>query len=239
MFHFVDAILTRRCLRLVPLLLLLAVVPFAQEQSVKPGINENFIDPDVDRYIQMFEGESREIFKHRDEIVAALGLKPGTNVADVGAGTGFFSRMIAEKVQPGGVVYAVDIARNFLDHIEKLNKENNITNIKTVLCDQHSTQLPENSVDVVFVCDTYHHFEFPQHTLESIHKALRPGGTLVIVDFERIKGVSTDFAVEHVRAGKGTVSDEIRDAGFDFIEEVPMMKEQYVIKFRKREPKGP
>lgn len=239
MSRFAHAALPHRALRLIPVLLLLVVVPFAQEQSVKPGINDNFVNPDVDRFIQMFEGESREIFKHRNEIVAVLGLKPGMNVADVGAGTGFFSRMIAEKVLPGGVVYAVDIAQNFLDHIEKLNKENDISNIKTVLCDQHSTKLPENSVDLVFVCDTYHHFEFPQHTLESIHKALRTGGVLVVVDFERVKGVSTDFALEHVRAGKGAVSDEIRDAGFDFIEEVPMMKEQYVIKFRKREPKAP
>ena len=206
----------------------------AQEESVAPGINDSFENPDPDRYVERFEGESRTIYRYREAIVAALGLEPGMDVADVGAGTGFFSRMMAAKVGPGGKVYAVDIAKNFLDHIEKTSREAGLSNIETVLCDQKSTRLAPESVDLIFICDTYHHFEFPMQTLVSIHQALRPGGTLVIIDFERVVGVSVEFAISHVRCGKGTVTDEVKDAGFDFIGEIPMMEDQYFIKFRKR-----
>ena len=79
----------------------------AQELSVKPGINDNFKDPDVNRYINMFEGESRVIFKFRNEIVEAMGIEPGMDVADVGAGTGFFSRMMSYQVEEDGTVQLV------------------------------------------------------------------------------------------------------------------------------------
>lgn len=211
-----------------------SVAATAQEESVAPGINDSFENPDPDRYVERFEGESRVIYRFREAIVAALGLEPGMDVADVGAGTGFFSRMMAAWVGPEGKVYSVDIAKNFLDHIEKTSREAGLNNIETVLCDQKSTRLAAESVDLIFITDTYHHFEFPMQTLASIHQALRPGGTLVIIDFERIKGVSAAFAISHVRCGKGTVTDEVKDAGFDFIGEIPMMEEQYFIKFKKR-----
>ena len=225
-----------RCLSCVAWIALLAasVVATAQEESVAPGINDSFENPDPQRYVERFEGESRTIYRYREAIVAALGLEPGMDVADVGAGTGFFSRLIAGRVGPGGKVYAVDIAKNFLDHIEKTSREAGLSNIETVLCDQKSTRLAPESVDLIFITDTYHHFEFPAHTLGSIHQALRPGGTLVIIDFERVVGVSAEFAISHVRCGKGTVTDEVKDAGFDFIGEIPMMEDQYFIKFRKR-----
>ena len=206
----------------------------AQEQSVKPGINKPFENPNVDFFIKTFEGEDRAIFAHRNEILAALNLEPGMDVADVGAGTGFFSRMFAKEVGPKGKVFAVDIAENFIEHIKNTAKEEGLKNLKPVLCDERSTKLKQASVDLVFICDTYHHFEYPFDTMASVHQALREGGEVVIVDFRRIKGVSNEWTLNHVRCGKGTVSDEIKDSGFDFVEEVPMMEGQYVIRFRKR-----
>jgi ubiquinone/menaquinone biosynthesis C-methylase UbiE len=211
----------------------------AQEESLKPGINEKYQAPDVEKSINNFEQEKREIYANRDKIVALLDLKPGMDVADVGAGTGFYSRMMARKVAPGGTVYSVDIAANFIDHITKKAQEESLTNIKAVLCDEKSTHLAPGSVDVVFVCDTYHHFEYPYETLKSIHQALRPGGMLVIIDFERIKGITPEKSYEHVRCGKGAVTDEVKDAGFDFIEEIPMMKAQWIRKFKKRDAASP
>ncbi len=211
----------------------------AQEQSVKPGINDNFKNPDVDFYINLFEGESREIFASRHKIVDALGLKPGTDVADVGAGTGFFSMMMSERVEPGGTIHAVDIAENFIDHIGKLSKKEGVKNIEAHVCTERSIELPAESVDLVFICDTYHHFEYPYDTLASIHKALRPGGEIVIVDFERIQDVSSQWTFNHVRCGKGTVSDEVKDSGFDLVDDIDLgMEGQYVLRFRKREPKS-
>ena len=206
----------------------------AQEQSVKPGINKNFENPSVENYIQMFENESRAIYGHREQILAALKLQPGDDIADVGAGTGFFSRIFAKEVTKDGTVYPVDIAKNFIEHNKKEAKKAKLKNIEPILCTERSVELPENSVDVVFICDTYHHFEYPVDTMASIHRALRPGGRLMIVDFERVKSISTDWTLDHVRCGKGVVTDEVKDAGFDFVEEIPLMEEQYVITFKKR-----
>jgi len=206
----------------------------AQEESVRPGVNDSFKDAEVERFIERFERDGREIYDKREKIVGALELGPGMNVADIGAGTGFFSRMFAKRVGTEGTVFAVEIEQNFLDHIEEKAREAGIENIRTVLGTDRSARLPKDSVDVVFVCDTYHHFEYPFSMLRSIHETLRADGRLVIVDFERIKGVTSDFSIEHVRCGKGTVTDEVKDSGFDFVREVPILDSQYVIVFRKR-----
>ena len=206
----------------------------AQEESVKPGVNKKYENPDIEKMTKSLESENRQIFKHRKEIMALLALKPGMDVADVGAGTGFFSRMMAKDVGPDGTVYAVEIARNFIENLRRIATEQSLSNLKPVQCDEKSTKLPAESVDLVFICDTYHHFEFPYHVLDSIHQALRPNGQLFIIDYERIKGITSEKQYEHVRCGKGTVTDEVKDAGFDFIVETPMMKEQWIRKFRKR-----
>lgn len=228
-------------IQFILLALLLAGSPgsvTAQEESVKPGINDPFEDPDPAAFVERFETESREIYKYRHAIVAALGLEQGMEVADVGAGTGLFTRMIAPEVGETGRVFAVDIARNFLDHIGKTCAEAEIGNVTTVLCTPRSVELPENSADLVFICDTYHHFEYPADTLASIRKALRPGGRLVILDFERIAGVSSAWTLGHVRCGKGTVTDEVKDAGFDLVREIPLMREQYFLEFKPRAVKS-
>ncbi|MCH8204182.1 MAG: class I SAM-dependent methyltransferase, partial [Candidatus Hydrogenedentes bacterium] len=216
-------------------LLCVASMGFAQETSVKPGINDSFQDPDVGFYVNLFEGESRAIFKYRNEIIDVLQLEEGTDVADIGAGTGFFSRMMAHKVGPRGTVYAVDIAENFIEHIAELSKKEGLKNMKAIVCSERSVDLPENSIDVAFICDVYHHFEYPYDSMASLHKAMRPGGRLVIVDFERVKGVSREWTLGHVRCGKGTVTDEVKDSGFEFVEEVDLgMNEQWVRVYRKR-----
>ena len=111
-----------------------------------------------------------------------------------------------------------------------------MTNIMTVLCSDRSVKLPPESVDAAFVCDMYHHFEFPSSTLASIHRALKPGGTLIVIDFERIPGRSREFILNHVRAGKDVFRGEIEAAGFELGEEVdiPGFKENYFLRFSKK-----
>jgi predicted methyltransferase len=218
------------------------VSALAQEKSVRPGINKPFEKPDVNDFLKKFEGESREIATQAKEIVAACKIKPGMVVADVGAGTGLFTRKFASEVGDKGKVLAVDIAPNFLRHIEKTCEESKIKNVETVLCDQFSTKLPRNSVDLVFICDTYHHFEFPQRTLQSIHDALRPGGRVILIDFHRIEGKSSDFVMGHVRAGRAVFVREIKSAGFKEVGEEKFLKENYFVRFEKsvneKAPKG-
>ena len=206
----------------------------AQEKSVKPGINKPFENPDLPEYLKKFEGESREIAAKAKEIVGACKLKPGMMIGDVGAGTGLFTRKFAIEVGDKGKIFAVDISQPFLRYIEKTCQESNIKNVETIHCDQFSTKLPKNSVDLVFICDTYHHFEFPQRTLQSIHDALRPGGQIILIDFQRIEGKSSEFVMGHVRAGQEVFVREITAAGFKAVGEENLLKENYFVRFEKK-----
>jgi len=216
--------------------LLLAAGVLAQDQSVKPGINDNFKDPKVkvEEWAGRFETESREVYHHRQKIVQATGVKPDSTVADVGAGTGLFTMLFAEAVGPAGKVLAVDIAAPFLAKIRERAKAAGRPNVETVLGTDKDTKLPPNAVDLVFVCDTYHHFEFPTETLASIHRALKPGGLLVLVDFQRIPGKSSDWVMNHVRADKETFLQEITAAGFEVVDEAGFLEENYLVRLRRK-----
>jgi ubiquinone/menaquinone biosynthesis C-methylase UbiE len=206
----------------------------AQEKSVAPEINKAFRKPDIADFQGKFEKEGREAFEHREAIVKACNIREGMQVADVGAGTGLFSRLFSPKVGVKGTVVAVDISGDFLKHIQATAREQNLANIQTVLCKQDSVELPDASVDLVFTCDTYHHFEFPFKTLSSIHRALKPGGRLIVVDYHRIEGKSTDWVMGHVRAGLDVVEKEIMSSGFKRIGELKdVLKENYLVEFEK------
>ncbi|MEE8142648.1 MAG: methyltransferase domain-containing protein [Planctomycetota bacterium] len=206
------------------------------EKSVRPGINKSFLDPDLDvnEYLQRFETEDREIFAHRDEIVKTINLKPGMTIADIGSGTGLFVVPFAKAVGQQGKVYAVDIAPGFIQHINKLVKEERLENVVPVLCKEDSVELPIESVDIAFICDTYHHFEYPNSTMASLCRALRPGGQVVVIDFHRIEGVSSDWILSHVRAGEEVFTAEIEAAGFR--EGQPtrqFLQQNYILRFVK------
>lgn len=210
----------------------------AQEKSVKPGINKSFENPDVKKFTARFEREGRDAFDHRDAIIKACGLEPGMVVADIGAGTGLFTRMFAPLVGEKGRIYAVDIAEKFVKHVEDSARQKGITNVVGVVCRQDSVNLPPKSIDLAFICDTYHHFEFPRKTMRSIHRALRPGGHVVLIDFQRIEGKSEKWVLGHVRAGQEVFTREIIAAGFRQVEEKKgLLKESYFVRFAKAVPK--
>lgn len=235
--------------RMLPTVLFcLAVVStysvFAQEAvttekavTVPDGINDKFKDPelDVDEWIERFEVESREVYSARNEVLKACAIKPGERIADVGAGTGFYSQLFAKTTGWGGWVYSVDISPKFLQHIAKRATNDGIENLTTVLGTDVSIRLPPESVDLVFICDTYHHFESPMQSLTSIYRALKPGGRLVFIDFERIPGKSREFLIGHVRAGKEVFQSEVIEAGFELTDEIKVdgFKENYLLRFTK------
>ncbi len=209
----------------------------AQQATITPtakDLNKSF-DADASQWTERFEHEGRAIYDKRFEILDAMHLKPGMNVADIGAGSGLFSRLIAARVTPGGTVFAVDIAKNMIDHIAKVAKEENIPNLKPVLGDPKSPKLAPNSVDVICIIDSYHHFEYPADMLAEISKALRPNGMLMLIDFKRIDRVSPEYILKMVRAGEGTFTDEFLNAGFDLVERRDdMFPDNYMLKFKHR-----
>jgi predicted methyltransferase len=213
---------------------LLLPSPLSAEQNVNPGINLNYRNPDVEQWRGIFERDGREVWDRRHEILQALRLEPGQLIADVGAGTGFFSLMMAQAVGQDGRVYVIDIAKNFVDATVRRAEQQGLQQVIGVVNDQQSIKLPPGSVDLVFISDTYHHFEYPISTLGSIHQALKPDGELVVIDFKRIPGQSHPWVLDHVRAGEQQVRREIEAAGFTLIERLDFMRGQYYLRFRRQ-----
>src|SRR5262249_8582392 len=145
------------------------------------------------------------------------------------------TRLFAQEVGPRGKVYAVDIAPRFIEHVEKTCRAAGLKNVTGVVCTPQSVKLPPRAVDLVFICDTYHHFEFPFRTMQSIHEALRPGGQVVLIDFHRVPGKSSDWVLGHVRAGQEVFTKEVVSMGFKVVEEKKVLKENYFVRFEKVE----
>jgi len=156
-------------------------------------------------------------------------------VVDVGSGTGLFLKPLAEAVGVAGKVYALDISPDFITALKQRAKLENLEQVEVRLSKERSVELPSLSVDAAFVCDTYHHLEYPQHVLFSLFKAIRPLGSMYVVDFERVPGSSRQWVLDHVRCDKRTVIKEIEQAGFVFEGELPVsgLKENYVLHFRR------
>ena len=113
----------------------------------------------------------------------ALGLAPGMKVADIGSGSGLFTRPIAKAVAPGGVVYAVDIDEALLQIVERRAREQQIDNVRTVTGASGDPRLPE-PVDLLFICDTLHHISNQSAYLRTARTYLRPGGRIIVIDFD-------------------------------------------------------
>ena len=189
-------------------------------QHTPTEMNKQFQKPDLDitEFIRRFETDSREIYARRQQIVAAIGLRPGMAVADIGAGTGLFTWQFADKVGTKGTVYAVDISPAFLKYIAAQARQRGLEKVvKTIPGAQDATNLAPGSIDLAFVCATYHHLDHPKQILLSLHQALRPGGQLVIVDFDLRKD-SSDSVRQRARAPKEVYFQEIEAAGFGHVE---------------------
>jgi predicted methyltransferase len=234
---------------MIPLTVIRCVVPVAMviasvcgpviaqptPAGADPVINERFYNPAPGEWQPRFKGESREIYARRSDIVAASGAKAGMTVADVGAGSGFMALLFAKQVGNEGKVIAAEVSKVFAAAIAERARNEGVQNLTTVLGTQTDTGLPANSVDIVFTSDVYHHFEQVAATLASIKRALKAGGRFIVVDFERIPGVSPENTLKHVRAGKETVIEEVVVAGFRLRDEVKTLglKTNYYLIFER------
>ena len=130
------------------------------------------------------ERESRQREEKPDLTVENLDLEPDDVVADIGAGSGYFSFRIAQKV-PEGEVYAVDIQPEMLEAIAFRQKDRQLENIETVLGAEDNPKLPPESIDLAFMVDAYHEFAYPREMMEGIVEALKPGGRVVLLEYRK------------------------------------------------------
>ena len=211
---------------------------FGREASVNPGINAAYLKDGlvVTEWVERLESEGREVADNRDEIIARAQIKPGSAVADIGTGTGLFLPTLSAAVGNTGKIYAVDIVQKFLDHVDRQIAQRDWSNVETVLCSERSIGLPTATIDVAFICNVYHHFEYPADSLASIYRALRPGGRIILVDFKRIPEESDSWILKHMRAGQEVFEAEITAAGFKKTAEIDdLLTSNYFVIFEKVE----
>ena len=134
-------------------------------------------------YILILESAERVKMLQVDRVIQALNIEPGQRIADLGAGSGLFSRPLASQVGPDGVVYAIDIDSDLLEHVNETALEKNLTNIQTVLASEQDPRIPDG-VDLVLICDTLHQIEDPSVYLRGLTNYLRPSARIAVIDYE-------------------------------------------------------
>lgn len=165
---------------------LLASALSAQEPRPRAGPGGRFGNPpDLETYIARLEEQGRAQWQRPDEVVAALGLKTGQTACDVGAGPGYFSLRLARSVGKTGRVFAVDVESVILDALRDRVGQTGLTNITPVLALPHDPLIPPGSCDLILIVNTYHHFPDGPTYLQRLIAALKPGGRIANVDFQK------------------------------------------------------
>jgi ubiquinone/menaquinone biosynthesis C-methylase UbiE len=182
-------------------------------------------------YIKALEDPGRDAWQQPETVIDNLGIRPGDDVADLGAGSGYFTIRLARAVAPGGRVYAVDVDPQMLEYIDRRAQEEQLDNIQTILADPHDPKLGSSSMDLIFICNTLHHISDRAKYYPLLAQALKPGGRLVDIDFQKGK-LPVGPSVE-TKIAKKDVIKELEPSGFRLLKEFDFLKYQYFLVFER------
>jgi len=173
---------------LVIFLITLELLPatLSAQEDVKRDAHEmHRLHKDPKAYIGALEDPKRDAYQKPHEVLTALGLKSGEIIADIGAGSGYFTFRIAHHLGAKGKVFAVDVSPDMIRHINRRIRDLKTTNVVSVLADPDDPLLAERSINRFFICNVWHHVENPTKHLSMMKKMLRPGGEIVMIDFHK------------------------------------------------------
>jgi ubiquinone/menaquinone biosynthesis C-methylase UbiE len=185
---------------------------------------------DVEHWVEVFDDPERDAWQKPESLLRLLGIRAGDVVADLGAGTGYFTARLSNAVGRSGKVYAVDIEQNLLDHLVQRDDLSPYDVVIPVLADPDDPKLPAGELDLVLVVDTWHHIDNRLSYLGRIDRALAPGGRLVIVDFR--EGELPVGPPPGHKMSRESVLQELDEAGWSITSEGRMLPYQYVLVFR-------
>jgi ubiquinone/menaquinone biosynthesis C-methylase UbiE len=188
--------------------------------------------PNVMEYLDRLDRPERDQDQKPAQVVDALALTPGMQVADVGAGSGYFTRRFVEAVTETGKVYVIDIEPDALKYVEdSLVHTHRSFEAEFILARPDDPKIPFESVDLVFVCNTYHHLEDRSRYFRNVRSALKPGGRIAIVDFYHDeRSGELGFPKRHLVA-RDTVVEEMKEAGYRLRKEHTFLPKQYFLEF--------
>jgi ubiquinone/menaquinone biosynthesis C-methylase UbiE len=169
------------------------------------------------------------------ELIRAMGLQPGMTVADVGTGIGYMLPFLSRRAGPTGRVIAEDIFDDFLASAKQRAENLKLANVTFVKGTETDPKLPEAGLDIVLALDVYHHFDYPEKMLAAIHRSLKPGGKLVVVEYyKRQEAMPEGRALTHIRLDMPDVIKEIEANRFHLIAEQEHVPDsQYLLILRK------
>jgi arsenite methyltransferase len=218
-----------------PLLLLLAAPLSAQN---RPATMEDMhrLHSDPKAYIAVLDDPARDAYQKPREVVTALALKDGERIADIGSGSGYFTLRFAHHVGASGRVLAVDISPDMVLTLNERVRDAGLDNVRTILAKPDDPFLGDASVDRVFICDTWHHIPAHPAYLARLRKALRPGGSVAIVDFQK-KDTPVGAPME-MRIAREDVVREFQQAGFRLAKEETFLPYQYFLVFEPADRKS-
>lgn len=207
-------------------LLALLIIPVYAQQAQRPS-GQSRGNRTPDEYVKLLESESRIGGLQVTKVIEALKVKPGERVCDLGAGSGLFTRPLAQKAGAKGVVYAVDIDPELLKHVELTAREQKLTNIKPILASETDPKLPE-PVDLIAIIDTLHHISNQAAYLKGLKKHLKPGGRIAIIDFSRNWPAGHEKMIYTV----GDLDGWMTAAGFKRVEQHDFLDNNFFVVYR-------
>ena len=217
---------------LIILLAALALFPAnltAQDAVSRDASQMHRLHNDPKAYIGALEDPQRDAYQKPHEVLTALSLKPGEVIADIGAGSGYFTFPIAHHLGPEGKVYAVDVSPDMILHLNRRIRDLKTTNVVSVLADPDDPLLPEQSVNRFFICDVWHHVENPSKYLGMIKKALKPGGQVIMIDFQK-KELPFGPPME-MKIAREDLIKQMESNGFRLAKEHSFLPYQYFLVF--------
>lgn len=187
---------------------------------------------DIKQYLEQLDNPERDRYQKPAQVVEALVVKPGMNVADLGSGSGYFTRRFVEAVTETGKVYAVDVEPEMLSYVRESIMHMHIPySAEFILARPESPKLPFESLDLVFVCNTYHHLEDRAKYFMGVKSALRAGGRIAIVDFYHDERSGELGFPKHHLVPRDTVIEEMVLAGYRLLREHGFLPRQYFLEF--------
>ena len=222
-----------RCWILLQGILLPALLGVGGEQDHKKHDRHKHDRPmhhhqwSVDEWLERLESPSRAAWQKPDEVVTALGLRAGDAVADIGAGSGYFSTRFARAVGETGKVFAVDIDDGLIEYLRERAAKEKLNNMEPVLSKPDDPNLAPQSVDLVFICNVLHHVESRASYYKKLAAALRPGGRIAVIDFFK-RELPVGPGVE-MKIAREEMVRELSDSGFQLRREFDFLPYQYFL----------